>query len=175
MDGDLIPLPFQRFLAPWIARRRTPQIEEQYAAIGGGSPILRYTQLQGEGMAKLLDELHPETAPHKAYVAFRYARPLTEATARQLKEDGVKRAIAFTQYPQYSCSTTGSSLNELFRKGRAGDMPGIEWSVIDRWGTHPGFVEVGNPNSVVCSSDCGPGRGAKCRKGSPQLSGGQAV
>jgi len=142
LDGDLIPLPFQRFIAPAIARRRTPQIEQQYADIGGGSPILKYTQLQGEGMAKLLDELHPETAPHKAYTAFRYARPLTEATARQLKEDGVTRAVAFTQYPQYSCSTTGSSLNELYRRGKAGEMGHINWSVIDRWGTHPGFIEA---------------------------------
>lgn len=142
MDGDLIPLPFQRFLAPLIARRRTPQIERQYAEIGGGSPILHYTRLQSEGMAKLLDELHPETAPHKAYIAFRYATPLTEATARQMKEDGVKRAIAFTQYPQYSCSTTGSSLNELYRRGKGGNFGDIEWSVIDRWGTHPGFIEV---------------------------------
>lgn len=142
MDRDLIPLPFQRFLAPLIARRRTPQIERQYAEIGGGSPILHYTQLQAEGMAKLLDELHPETAPHKAYIAFRYARPLTETTARQMKEDGVKRAIAFTQYPQYSCSTTGSSLNELHRRGKGGEFGDIEWSVIDRWGTHPGFIEA---------------------------------
>lgn len=94
-------------------------------------------------MAKLLDELHPETAPHKAYVAFRYARPLTEATAQQMKDDGVQRAIAFTQYPQYSCSTTGSSLNELFRRGKAGEMGNVKWSVVDRWGTHPGFIEVG--------------------------------
>ena len=142
-DSDLIPLPLQRFLAPIIARRRTPQIEKQYTDIGGGSPILRYTQLQGAGMVALLDELHPQTSPHKAYVAFRYARPLTEETARQMKADGVKRAIAFTQYPQYSCSTTGSSLNELFRRGKAGDMgQDIEWSVIDRWGTHRGFIEV---------------------------------
>ncbi|KAG1716629.1 hypothetical protein ID866_507 [Astraeus odoratus] len=142
MDGDLIPLPFQRVLAPFIARRRTPQIEKQYADIGGGSPILRYTDYQGAGMCELLDELHPETAPHKHYVAFRYANPLTQETARRMKDDGVKRAIAFTQYPQYSCSTTGSSLNELFRRGRAGEMGDIHWSVIDRWGTHPGFVEA---------------------------------
>ncbi|KAK7472571.1 ferrochelatase hem15 [Stygiomarasmius scandens] len=143
LDGDLIPLPFQRFLAPWIAKRRTPQIEQQYTDIGGGSPILRYTQIQGEGMVKLMDELSPETAPHKAYVAFRYAKPLTEETARQMKADGVTRAVAFTQYPQYSCSTTGSSLNELYRRGKAGEFgKDIEWSVIDRWGTHPGFIEA---------------------------------
>ena len=94
-------------------------------------------------MAKLLDELHPETAPHKPYIAFRYVRPMTEQTLLQMKADGVKRAVAFTQYPQYSCSTTGSSLNELFRQGRTGQE--FEWSVIDRWGTHPGFIEVPTP------------------------------
>jgi ferrochelatase len=149
-DGDLIPLPFQSILAPWIARRRTPQIEKQYLDIGGGSPILRWTEFQGEGLAALLDELHPTTAPHKSYVAFRYANPLADETARRMKEDGVERAIAFTQYPQYSCSTTGSSLNDVYRKSRAGLFSGIRWSVIDRWGTHPGFVEVSSsfPPSV---------------------------
>ena len=93
-------------------------------------------------MAALLDELHPATAPHKSYVAFRYAKPLTEETAKEMKKDGVKRAVAFTQYPQYSCSTTGSSLNELYRLGKAGELDNVEWSVIDRWGTHPGFVDV---------------------------------
>ncbi|KAI9442229.1 ferrochelatase [Lactarius indigo] len=134
LDGDLIPLPFQSIIAPWIAKRRTPQIEQQYKDIGGGSPILRWSELQGEGMAALLDELHPTTAPHKSYVAFRYARPLSEETARRMKEDGVKRAIAFSQYPQYSCSTTGSTA--------PGHFSGVDWSVIDRWGTHRGFVEA---------------------------------
>jgi len=145
-DGDLIPLPFQSILAPWIAKRRTPRIEKQYTDIGGGSPIRRWTEFQGEGMAALLDELHPTTAPHKSYVAFRYARPLADETARRLAEDGVKRAVAFTQYPQYSCSTTGSSLNDIYRKSKAGLFSGISWSVIDRWGTHPGFVEAISQN-----------------------------
>jgi protoheme ferro-lyase len=61
----------QRLLAPWIAKRRAPSIREQYASIGGGSPILKWTRIQGEGMAKLLDELSPQTAPHKSYVMFR--------------------------------------------------------------------------------------------------------
>ncbi|KAF9071767.1 hypothetical protein BDP27DRAFT_1391606 [Rhodocollybia butyracea] len=105
----------------------------KYAAIGGGSPILKYSEKQGHGMAKLLDELHPDTAPHKILCC----------TAREMKADGVTRAVAFTQYPQYSCSTTGSSLNEIFRRGKAGEFgQDISWSVIDRWGTHPGFIEA---------------------------------
>lgn len=147
-DRDLIQLPWQSRLAPLIARRRTPKIVEQYRKIGGGSPILRWTRSQGAAMAKMLDELSPETAPHKAYTAFRYARPLTDEALDEMAADGVKRAVAFTQYPQYSCSTTGSSLNELFReitkrqKEGAGAGADIQWSVIDRWPTHPGLVEA---------------------------------
>lgn len=60
-----------------------------------------------------------------------------------MRKDGVRRAVAFTQYPQYSCSTTGSSLNELWRLARKYDPAGeIEWSVIDRWPTHKGLVET---------------------------------
>lgn len=145
-DHDLIPLPAQRLLAPIIARRRTPKIEEQYKAIGGGSPILRWTKRQGEEMCQLLDELSPATAPHKHYVAFRYAAPLTEDTLEQMKADGVKRAVAFSQYPQYSCSTTGSSLNELYKqsrkKGGWGGNGEVEWSVLDRWPVQAGLVEA---------------------------------
>ncbi|KZT56248.1 ferrochelatase [Calocera cornea HHB12733] len=154
-DSDLIPLPFQKWIAPYIARRRTPQIEKQYAAIGGGSPILRWTRQQGQAMIPLLDELSPHTAPHKAYVAFRYARPYTEDCLDELRRDGVKRAVAFTQYPQYSCSTTGSSLNEMWRwatgirrRPKTGEeeikvgLEGVEWSAIDRWFSHPGLVEA---------------------------------
>jgi len=143
-DSDLIPLPFQRLIAPVIARRRTPSIEEQYVKIGGGSPIRRWTEHQGQEMVKLLDELSPQTAPHKAYTMFRYADPLTNETLQAMKADGVKRAVAFSQYPQYSCSTTGSSLNELFRRAPALGLDansGVQWSVVDRWATHPGLVE----------------------------------
>ena len=65
-DRDLIPLPggeyFQKnFFAPYIARRRTSKIQEQYKAIGGGSPIKQWTQKQGEAMCKLLDKQCPDS------------------------------------------------------------------------------------------------------------------
>ncbi|ROL46799.1 Ferrochelatase, mitochondrial [Anabarilius grahami] len=142
MDTDLMQLPVQNKLGPFIAKRRTPKIQEQYSRIGGGSPIKAWTTMQGEGMVKLLDEMCPETAPHKFYIGFRYVHPLTEEAIEQMEKDGVERAVAFTQYPQYSCSTTGSSLNAIYRyyNNRA-DRPKMRWSVIDRWPTHPLLVE----------------------------------
>lgn len=143
-DGDLIPLGrLQKYIGPLIAARRTSKIEKQYSVIGGGSPIRKWSEYQAEETCKILDKLHPSTAPHKPYVAFRYAAPLTEDTFFQMQKDGVRRAVAFTQYPQYSCSTTGSSLNELWRLSKKYDPEGrIEWSVIDRWPTHKGLVDT---------------------------------
>ncbi|XP_066925884.1 ferrochelatase, mitochondrial-like [Clytia hemisphaerica] len=142
-DKDLIPLPAQKQLAPFIAARRTPKIIEQYRKIGGGSPIRMWSELQGERMVEILDKISPETAPHKSYVGFRYANPLTEDALSQMERDGIERAIAFTQYPQYSCSTTGSSLNAMYRYYNKLNVPSkIDWSVIDRWPTHPGLIQA---------------------------------
>ncbi|KAI8971928.1 ferrochelatase [Mycotypha africana] len=142
-DRDLMQLPFQNYLSKFIAYRRTPKIKEQYAAIGGGSPILHWTRKQGQAMEKILDKIRPETAPHKHYIAFRYVEPYTSTALEQMKADGVERAVVFTQYPQYSCSTTGSSLNELYRGvSEMGMDKNVRWSIIDRWPTHPGFIEA---------------------------------
>lgn len=48
-------------------------------------------------MARVLTAVVAQTAPHKHYVFFRYANPLTEASLKRMKEDGVTRAIAFSQ------------------------------------------------------------------------------
>ncbi|KAK7958464.1 ferrochelatase [Apiospora saccharicola] len=117
-DADLIPLgPLQNYLGPFIAKRRTPKIQKQYAEIGGGSPIRKWSEYQSAEMCKLLDKMSPETAPHKPYVAFRYADPLTEEI-----------------------------INELWKwrqrlEGKATSGT-IQWSVIDRWPAHPGLVET---------------------------------
>lgn len=145
LDKDLIPLPAQNTLAPWIAKRRAPRIREQYSKIGGGSPIKMWTEKQGQGMVDLLDQMSPQTAPHKFYVGFRYAHPLTEDAIDQMESDGIRRAVAFTQYPHYSCSTTGSSLNTIYRhaqKKSGSDGGSMAWSVIDRWPIHAGLVQA---------------------------------
>lgn len=142
-DKDLMQIPAQRKLAEVIARRRTGKIQEQYKKIGGGSPIKKWTTIQGEGMVRILDKICPETAPHKFYIGFRYVHPLTEEAVDQMERDTLERAIAFTQYPQFSCSTTGSSLNALYDYYVKHHVPSdMIWSVIDRWPIHPGFIKA---------------------------------
>jgi len=142
-DREIIQLPFQRWLGPFIVRRRAPKVRQLYEQIGGGSPILRYTEAQGRGMIERLDRLSPVTAPHGFYVAFRYVRPRSEDALEAMRADGVERAVAFTQYPQFSCATTGSSLNDLWRAiDRLKLRDAFTWSILDRWPVYDGFIDA---------------------------------
>ncbi len=86
-------------------------------------------------------------APHKFYIGFRYTKPLTEDAIQQMEADGIERAIALTMYPQYSCSTTGSSLNAIYKYYKQQNLkPKFKWSTIDRWPTHSGFIQAFTTN-----------------------------
>jgi len=144
-DPDIIELgggKFQTWLGSVISKRRAPRIIKQYEE-AGYSPQKKWTEYQGQEMCKLLDERLPDTAPHKAYSCFRYVHPDTDDVLRQLKEDGVEKVIAFSQYPQWSCTTTGSSMNELYRGvKRHGMHDRVSWSVIDRWYSNSKYLQA---------------------------------
>lgn len=142
-DRDMIQLPFQSKLGPWIAKRRTPEVQKKYNEIGGGSPILKWTTLQGKLMCEKLDQVSPQTAPHKSYVGFRYVTPFTEDTLGKIEKDNPERVIIFSQYPQYSCATSGSSFNSIYTHYN-GKKPesNIKWSLIDRWPTHSLLIKT---------------------------------
>jgi ferrochelatase len=140
-DRELMHLPFQHTMGGWLAKWRTRKVRPQYEAIGGGSPLLVFTQRQASGLVDRLDRLSPGTGPHMALPAFRYAGPGAAQALRQFEAAGVKHVVAFSQYPHWSCSTIGSSLNDLFRNAvQTGLHSRFSWSVIDRWPLHPGFV-----------------------------------
>jgi len=68
---------------------------------------------------------------------------MKESALEQMKKDGVKRAVAFSQYPQWSCTTAGSSFNRLWQAEEELGLKGeFEWSVIDRWPTQPSFIQA---------------------------------
>jgi ferrochelatase len=92
-------------------------------------------------LAKLAALAPPGAPPLKRYIAFRYAPPLTGDALAAMAGDGVRRAVVFSQYPHFSCTTTGSSLNHVWREAtRMGLEGAFAWSLIDRWPTHPTFV-----------------------------------
>ncbi|XP_044748296.1 ferrochelatase, mitochondrial [Coccinella septempunctata] len=142
-DRDMIQLPFaQDYMGKWIAKRRTPEVQKKYSEIGGGSPILDWTNKQGELLCKKLGEILPNHGPYKHYVAFRYVNPFTKDAFEEMKRDGIEHAVLFSQYPQYSCATSGSSYNAIYNYLKNNEaMKDLKISVIDRWSSHPLLVK----------------------------------
>jgi ferrochelatase len=141
-DREIIRLPGgpigQAILGRFIAYSRTKEVQENYRRIGGGSPIVRWSNLQGRGIAERLRERGHEV---EYSLAMRYWNPSTDDALDELEGKGVDRLLALTLYPQYSVASTGSSVGELERavKRRRTRLP---LDIIDRWYDHPGYVRA---------------------------------
>jgi ferrochelatase len=115
-DPDIIDFPFARIarqpLAKIISMRRARHVAHHYAQIGGKSPILEFTRRQ----AKALElELRPEFDA-RVVVAMRYWHPFTQEAIAELAAHASEEVVLLPLYPQYSKTTTGSSINEWNRR-----------------------------------------------------------
>jgi len=114
-DPDIIRLPsivslLQKPIAYVIAKRRAPKSSEAYQSIGGGSPIVKYTQAQAD---LIREDLASRGFDAKCYFAMRYWNPYTEEVLASIRRDGINTLVIVPLYPQYSISTSGSSLRVL--------------------------------------------------------------
>ncbi len=115
-DNISVPPPLVKPTAWLISTMRAPYSRKLYASIGGGSPLRPQSELQAQA---LRDELRRRGHPMPVYLAMRNWRPYSEDALRAAREDGVTTLAFLPLYPQYSYSTTRSSLNELRRVMRA--------------------------------------------------------
>jgi protoporphyrin/coproporphyrin ferrochelatase len=118
-DPDIIDFPFARIgrkpLAKLISSTRARKVQHHYAAIGGGSPIRRFTEQQARALQIRLREAGLDA---HCFVAMRYWHPFTAEAIEQLRAAECDEIVLLPLYPQYSSTTTGSSLNEWRRQFR---------------------------------------------------------
>ena len=60
-----------------------------------------------------IDAFSDEFDPQRFKDGLAHELAFREAALRQMAADGIERVVVFTQYPQWSCTTTGSSLTDL--------------------------------------------------------------
>lgn len=142
LDPDIIDFPFARFardpLARLISSRRAPKAAEKYKEIGGSSPILPLTQLQAQALeAELRKELDATV-----FIAMRYWHPMTEQAVRSISREHFDQIILLPLYPQYSKTTTGSSLNEWNRWRSALGLSENNQKTIYWFFDHPSYIEA---------------------------------
>ncbi|MBI5507183.1 MAG: ferrochelatase [Deltaproteobacteria bacterium] len=113
---DVLPAPdwLRPRLARFIAKRRTPKVTPIYRRLGGGSPLCDNTEAQA---AALQARLVASGVEAEVLVAMRYAPPrVAEALAHARLTSSEATWVALPLYPQYSCATSKSSLDELGRE-----------------------------------------------------------
>jgi protoporphyrin/coproporphyrin ferrochelatase len=134
-DPAIIGLPavLRLPLARLIALRRTATARKIYAQLGGASPLLANTEAQARALEAKLG------ADHRCFIAMRYWCPLTEAVVAAVARWHPDEIVLLPLYPQYSTTTTASSLrawnDEAKRQGLLAPMRAVR-----SYPAAPGFV-----------------------------------
>ncbi|ARV59617.1 ferrochelatase [Nostocales cyanobacterium HT-58-2] len=142
-DPEIIRLPFpwlQKPLAWLIASRRTRQSQENYKQIGGGSPLRRITEAQGEALRQ---QLRASGQDANIYIGMRYWHPYTEEAIAKMTQDELERLVILPLYPQFSISTSGSSFRLLDRLWQQDPkLQQIDYTVIPSWHKQPSYLQA---------------------------------
>ncbi len=103
-----IPSIFRYPLAKFISKKRALITKNIYKEIGNKSPILELTQDQ----AKSLENNLAKKGDYKCFVVMRCWHPRASDVIKKVREYNPEEIILLPLYPQYSASTSGSSINE---------------------------------------------------------------
>ena len=131
-----LPQPMRWVLAKLISRRRAPVAREIYAHLGGKSPLLELTEAQAGALQGVLGERRMDA---RVFVCMRYWHPMSAAVAREVAAYGPDEIVLVPLYPQYSTTTTGSSLQDWRRAAAAAGITAPTRTVCC-YPTEPGLV-----------------------------------
>ncbi|MFA9374012.1 ferrochelatase [Poseidonibacter sp.] len=101
-----MPAPLRKIIAYFIVKSRLDSAWENYELIGNESPINKLTE-------KLVNKVNDKIDEYKTYQIMRYTPPFANDVIKQMKDDGISEVILLPLYPQYSTTTTKSSLEDF--------------------------------------------------------------
>ncbi|MBU6339337.1 MAG: ferrochelatase [Rickettsiales bacterium] len=107
-----LPQPFRFLLAKFISSKREKKAQNIYESIGGKSPILDNTLNQAYNLEKELSYL----GNFKTFVSMRYSAPLAKNVVKDVLKYDPTEVILLPLYPQFSTTTSGSSLGDFANK-----------------------------------------------------------
>ena len=134
-----LPNPLRWFLAKLVSRRRAPVARDIYDHLGGRSPLLPLTEDQSAALASALRAQAPETEI-EVVIAMRYWHPFADEAAMRVKAFDPDTVVLLPLYPQYSKTTSGSSIKDFERAmGRAGIT--ARTATVCCYPEEPGLIE----------------------------------
>jgi ferrochelatase len=156
-DPAILRVPF--FVRPWLARiiayARVKAASANYAILGGKSPLLDLTEQQGRAIEQALPELDA-----RCFIAMRYWHPFSDETARAVRDWKPDRVLLLPLYPQFSTTTTGSSLlawqDAAARVGLVAPTTALCCYYADRGFTAATAAEVLRAYEAACAQGTAP-------------------
>ncbi len=106
-----LPQPFRFLLAKLISHKRDKKAQDIYAQINGKSPLLEITNMQAEALERELSFL----GNYKVFIAMRYWHPFVKETIDKINDYDPQEIILLPLYPQFSSSTTASSIKDFLQ------------------------------------------------------------
>ncbi len=112
-DPAIINLPgiIRYPLAKFISNRRAPTAKKIYEELGGSSPILKQTNDQSFKLEQKLNQKN-NLDEYKCFVVMRCWHPRANEVINKVKSYNPDEVILLPLYPQYSASTSASSIKE---------------------------------------------------------------
>jgi len=101
------PPPVRWLVSRLISKTRAASARANYALMGGGSPLLPETRKQAEALEA---ELASRGRNARTFIAMRYWKPYAADAVREVKAWGADKVVLLPLYPQFSSTTTASSL-----------------------------------------------------------------
>lgn len=140
-DPDIIDFPFAKIarqpLAKLISTTRAKKVAHHYAEIGGKSPLLEFTRRQAAALEADLRR-HLDA---KVVIAMRYWHPLTEEAIAEVERFAPDELVLLPLYPQFSKTTTQSSVNEWNRRFHTnGWNPRVH--LVTEFHLDPGYIDA---------------------------------
>ena len=137
-DPAIISIPslFRYPLAKIISKRRAPIAKNIYREIGNKSPIFELTQDQAQSLEKSLSE----KGNYKCFIVMRCWHPRAQEVIKKVKAYNPEEIILLPLYPQFSASTSGSSINEWKDLCKKEDYK-VKTKIICCYPTENNFIE----------------------------------
>ncbi len=120
------PQPIRWLLARLISQRRAPVAREIYHQLGGKSPLLDLTRAQAEALEQALLDRGVEA---QTFVSMRYWHPRSDSVVADVAAFAPDQVVLLPLYPQYSRTTSGSSIEDWRRAASQAGLNGIEATV----------------------------------------------
>jgi len=131
-----VPAPLRHVLAFLIAQVKGPSSIKSYRSIGGGSPQLKWTVFQAEGLRAL-----QENESVRVEIGMRSAEPSIRTALEPLHFWGADELVLLPLFPQFSTTTTGTCFDEV-----ANVLRRLDWEPrireIHSWPDHPGYTDL---------------------------------